>query len=329
MKNYNIMTSCDDNLADKVAVSITSMVKSLTGSHIDFYLLESNVSQKNIDMLNALCRKLNGETQIDFHDIKVPDSPIYSELAKYGGGWSNEAYYPLVAHLLLPKDMDKIMYIDAGDVIIIDDIAPFYDYGFDGNSILVTCGRYVVMDDGVHLRFCTEDDLSDHVNMLPGILRGLFNSGSYMLNLDKMRKDERTLEDYLFLARTLRDIVGSDKEQVYFGDQGLMSAAFVGDIQYYSDDYCGMTVFYMPYNFCLWYYNDDDVKAPYNTPIVHFAGSKFKPWFGEYPVCIARFQPDTSLLHSLNELQVRQVEYYNMWFEYAKITDKILGEAGY
>jgi lipopolysaccharide biosynthesis glycosyltransferase len=60
VRKYNIMTSCDDKLADKVAVSITSMVKSLSDSHIDFYLLESDVSQNNIDMLNALCRNLNG-----------------------------------------------------------------------------------------------------------------------------------------------------------------------------------------------------------------------------------------------------------------------------
>jgi lipopolysaccharide biosynthesis glycosyltransferase len=329
MKNYNIMTSCDDNLADKVAVSITSVVKSLTGSHIDFYLLESNVSQKNIDMLNALYRKLNGETQIDFHDIKVSDSPIYSELAKYGGGWSKEAYYPLVAHLLLPKDVDKVIYIDAGDVIVIDDISAFYDYGFGGNSLLVTGARYIDLGDGIHFRVYTENDLCDHVNMLPEILRGVFNSGAYMINLDKMRNDERTLDDYLFLARALRDIVGGDNEQVYFGDQGLISTAFIGDMRYYPDGREYRNIFYMPYNFCLWYYDFCYLKVPYNTPIVHFTGSKFKPWFGEYPIHIARFQPDTSLLHSLNELQECQMEYYNMWFEYAKITDKILGEAGY
>jgi lipopolysaccharide biosynthesis glycosyltransferase len=66
VRKYNIMTSCDDNLADKVAVSITSMVKSILDSHIDFYLLENNVSQKNIDMLDALCRNLNGGGEYRF-----------------------------------------------------------------------------------------------------------------------------------------------------------------------------------------------------------------------------------------------------------------------
>lgn len=318
-KRYNIMTSCDDNLAPYVAIGLTAMAYNLKDANIDFFFLHSRVSRKNIEMLKALCGELeNGK--INFHEILVPHAEIYSELARYGTGWAGEAYYSLCAHLLLPDDVDRVLYLDAGDTMIVGDIEEYYNYDFQGKSLVVTGSRYKVV--WGNLELYGAEDLGDWKNTLPPILRGIFNSGSYVMNLDKMRKDGRTLGDYQYLSMTLREIYGENNHNIYWGDQGLLSAAFAGDVRYYGYPEI-QSVWYMPYNFCLWYY-DKMCEEPYYIPaIIHFAGTAFKPWDGTYPVCLERFQKKGQS-RSMKELKIGQAGFFYLWYEYAIITDSIL-----
>ncbi len=229
-KQYNIMTSCDDNLVPYVTVGLTAMAHNVKDASVNFFFLHSRVSQKNIEMLKVLCKELeNGK--IHFHEILVPQAEVYSELAKYGTGWAGEAYYSLCAHLLLPENIDRVLYLDAGDTLIVGDIEPYYHYDFQGKSLVATSIRYKLHEGNLEL--FDAEDLGDWENGLPGILRGLFNSGSYMLNLDKMREDGRTLADYQYLSLKLRELLGKNNRNIYWGDQGLLSASFVGDIRYY------------------------------------------------------------------------------------------------
>jgi lipopolysaccharide biosynthesis glycosyltransferase len=322
------MTACDDSLAPFVAVELTAIARNLKDAPVDFYLLHSSVSDSNIEMLDSLCKGLSDGGQITFHEIKVPDEEIFEELAKYGNGNPKEVYYPLAAHLLLPENIDRVLYLKAGDTLITEDIASFYNYGFNDKSILVTGARYINIGNGSSARVYNENDLSDRENGLPMILRGLFNSGSYVLNLEKIRADGRTLADYQFLANTLAETLGKDRTDIYYGDQGLLSAAFVGDIQYYFFTDV-QNVYYMPYNFCLWFYDNYQAIPPYNTSIINFAGVPFKPWQGKYPLHIARFQPSDENLISLRTLKDNQAGYYYLWHEYAIITDRLLEKIGY
>lgn len=323
-KNYHIMTSCDDALAPYVAVGLTAMAYNLKDVSVDFYLFHSRVSKKNLDMLESLCRELeNGK--IRFHEVLVPDPEIYSEIADYGNRWSGEAYYSLCAHLLLPDDIDRILYLDAGDTLVVGDIAPYYDYDFQGKSLVVTGSRYRLYNGNLGLY--SLDDLRDCNAGLPEILRGIFNSGSYMINLDRMRLDKRTLADYRFLTKTFREIFGNDNHNIYWGDQGFLSAAFVGDVRYYGFPEI-RDIWHMPYNFCIWYYDRVHEKPEYSPAILHFAGTAFKPWDGTYPIFIERFQKKERL-HSMEELQIGQAEYFYRWHEYAIITDAVLKRLGF
>jgi hypothetical protein len=143
-----------------------------------------------------------------------------------------------------------------------------------------------------------------------------------------MREDGRTLADYQFMANTLSDTLGKTKTDIYYGDQGLLSATFVGDIQYYFFTDI-QNVYYMPYNFCLWFYNNFNARPPYTTPIINFAGTDFKPWQGKYPLYLKRFQPKEDKLTSLNSLKENQAGYFYEWHEYAIITDNLLEKLGY
>lgn len=76
-----------------------------------------------------------------------------------------------------------------------------------------------------------------------------------------------------------------------------------------------MNLWYMPYNFCLWYFDAMNEKLNYRPGVIHFAGAKFKPWMGQYPIFLEQFQKRLKL-RSLDELKLGQAEYFYLWHEY-------------
>lgn len=317
---YNILTSCDDNLAPYIAVNLMAMSCNLAEANLDFFLLYSDISQKNLEMLHALCESLSN---LMFHPIPVPDPEPFLLLSNYGG-WAKEAYYPASAHLLLPKTVARVMYLDAGDTMIIGDISPYYNYDFQDRALIVTGSSYKREDN--RLAPYQADDLSDWKNSLPYILRGVFNSGSYMINLEKLRQSELALDDFLSLAEEIQKIAGDNANKTaYWGDQGLFSAAFVGNIRYYDFDRV-QSIWHMPYNFCLWYFDHMQQKPDYDPAVIHFAGAP-KPWTVTYPLPSKRFEAESASC-SLKDLKFGQAEYYYLWHEYALMTDLALSRLG-
>lgn len=321
-KHYNIMTSCDENLINYVSVQLFAMSRNLNDSAIDFYLFHrNNLKLNNLNILEALCRKLKN---ISFHSVVVPEAEKYDTLASCGGGWAGEAYFPLCAHQLLPDSVDRILYIDAGDVIINDDIFPYYNCDFEDKALIVTAGRYKQKNNEIVPY--EETDLYDNNGFL-GICRGLFNSGSYIINIDKLRKAQLDIDDYISFMQLLRKLSGKDSEaNIYWGDQGFLSAAFVGDIKLY--EYPEVKdLWYMPYNFCLWYYDRKNTMPQYKVSIIHYAGP-LKPWTFKYHINIKRFSPQNGL-HLFDELKIGQAEWFYVWHEYAILTDRLLMKMGY
>ncbi len=324
--HYNILTSSDDTLAPQMTISLTAMAKNLAHAHIDLYLLHSQISPGTIKMLTDLC---NGCGNITFHEIVVPDPENYDPLVR-AGRWYRETYYPLCAHQLLPDTIDRILYLDAGDTLVVGDIAPYYNCDFDDNFLIVTPQKY--KPEGDNFVLYKTDDLLPKKGYLPDILEGIFNSGSYMINLKKMREHAINITYYLDLTEQLQKaLAGPDGKKdppVYFGDQGLLSAAFIGRIKYFGYPQIRY-VWYNPFNFCIGYYRYVEQKPDYQPAILHFAGVPFKPWKAAYPIFPERFRQSGGDLQSLSGLKPQQIEYYFLWLEYLFLTDKVLSLLSY
>ena len=101
------------------------------------------------------------------------------------------AYFSLCAHLLLPDSVSRVLYIDAGDVIILDDIMPYYNCDFNDKALIVTAARYKLCNN--EPVSYEETDIDDLNEGFPSICRGIFNSGSYVMNLNKIRADNLLL----------------------------------------------------------------------------------------------------------------------------------------
>ena len=306
LQTINIMTSCDGNLMRLIPVQLESIAANLSDKKINFYLFHDGKNNAQVKRLN----KLNYDN-INIKDIIVKNINIYDEIAKYGGGWCSAAYYSLCAHEYLPTDMDRIWYIDAGDLLVVGNVDEYYFADFENKSIIATSILFKVEDDKFSL-FERKDMFNP--NYLKGIARGLFNSGSYIINLEKMRKSHYSLKDYANLAKLIYESRGK-LPQTFFGDQGFLSLVFVGDIKIFSYPQIS-DPWYMPYNFCMWYFDKMTHKVDYDVKVVHYAGCKFKPWYGRYSTFLKHFQNKKDL-RDLNELKSGQAEYYQLWYEYA------------
>ena len=301
-KYINIMTSCDEKLAKQLPVLLQSIAENITTHHVRFFLVHRNVTENTIHLIKKLCAYYG---TITFSDILISNPEPYDELARHGGGWAGEAYYSLCAHELLPADMDRVLYLDAGDVLVLKDIDEYYFGDFENKSLLVTLSRYKILNDqGFEFE---PEDLGDS-ELLNYILNGVFNSGSYVLNLDKMRREGYNMADYLFLSKTL-------VSKAYVGDQGFLSAAYVGDIKYYKYPQI-LDIWYMPFDFGVWYFDQMKELPSYEPHIVHFSGVNYKPWDGMYPIFLEEFQIKENL-RNLRDLKLGQAEYYYLWHEYA------------
>jgi lipopolysaccharide biosynthesis glycosyltransferase len=315
MKRINIMTSCDDRLALYILPQMASMAENLRAYRVDLFLLHCRIEPENIATLKAFAEKFENLT---FHEIFVEDVDAFAELAKSGGGWAYEAYFSLCCHEYLPEDVDRVLYIDAGDVIVNGDFAEYYFADFEGRSLIATLGRLKSGPDGGATVY-EKDDLHNPEH-LPGILRGLLNSGSYVIDVERFRANRVTVRDFLDVARFLCEKL-PDAQPVYFGDQGLISAAFVGDIKYFAYPEI-KNVWYMPYNFCLWFFDRAD-ELWYAPKIIHYAGVNFKPWQARLSVNELkkyRFQAELDNVYAPFHMKYKQLAFYEIWWDYCKTT---------
>lgn len=311
------MTSCDENLYRQIMILLYSISKNLSDYSVNFYLFRRNeFSENKIHEIKEFSSHLGN---IIFHDIIVNEAEKYDALAEHGGSWSGEAYFSLCAHEYLPEDSDRVLYLDAGDVIVTDDIQSFYFENFEDNVILSANVRTYRKDDSGVLRpvvYYDENDIYDSEKR-KDILGSTFNSGSYMLNLKKLRDSELTLDDYVTFMNWLLNEFGADT--TYFGDQGFLSACFLGDIKYF-DINCGAPIFSSKYNFEMGWYQLFPFEPPYNPSIVHFVGAP-KPWTVKYSESLSLF-PDIQPTMLLEKRLPEQKKWYNLWREYAETVNE-------
>lgn len=320
--HYNIVTSSDQTLVPQIAVSITAMARNLPHAQVTFYLLHSRIEPKSVELLSALC---SGYGNIELCEIQVEDPERFEPLVQ-AGNWLRETYFPLCTHELLPDTVDRALYLDAGDTLVLGDIASYYNCDFEDNFLLVTGEKF--KEDQGQLFIFFSDDI--HVPLFRSrICAGVFNSGSYMINLKRMREEGVELSYYYAFTEKLRALGQrtGEGDYVYFGDQGLLSAAFVGRIKYYGYPQI-RKLWYWPYNFVLGYYDYFDEKPDYQPAILHFAGVPFKPWKANYPIFPRRFQTTGGNPRELSEIKPMQLEYYFLWLEYLFLTDQALTVLG-
>lgn len=318
MKRINIMTSCNDAIAEYLLPQLVSINRHLSGYDLYFYLTYNNISEEKLNLIKDFVKS---KTCINYFEIKVENISFYESFVRDGDGfWPCEAYFTLRLQDYMPDDVDRILYIDAGDVIIDGDISPYYFDDFEGNSFIATTLGHKKIPETGELEPYTQEDIME-------LRRGtLFNSGSYIIDVEKFRREGYTENDYDYLRKLLRE--NSTKDEIpYLGDQGFLAAAFVGDIKFFGYPQC-KDPSYMPYNFrtCYWAYFGNDLNY---KPVVYHYAIRSKPWVVRFDdEVIDRVVGDPNFvgrnlvtaIPTLTSMTPQHLKACEVWWEYAKET---------
>ena len=96
--------------------------------HYDVYLLSSDLAEET---QQQLCRQV--PAAVAMHFISVPRE-LFEDFPETGR-YPQEIYYRLAAPLLLPPELDRILYLDA-DIVVINPLGPLYRSDFEGNLFM-------------------------------------------------------------------------------------------------------------------------------------------------------------------------------------------------
>lgn len=235
----NIVVSSNSKYVRYLYVMLTSLFENNKNERIVVYVLQADFSEKEKEALSELVLKYSQIIHFIFIDtMKFRDFPVSKK-------FSVEAYFRLMISEVLPKDLDRILYLDV-DIIVRDSIKAFYDTDIK-NHIAAVCpdGDHPKLEKNKIELFGRKDDFR------------YFNSGVMLFNLSKLRK-EYSFDVFFEAAKRLGF-------NLQFADQEVLNYLLYDKVLY-----CDAK----KYNHMV--RGDMDELTLNDTVVLHFAGSN--PW---------------------------------------------------
>ena len=131
-KTMNILCATDDNYAPYCGVMLTSFLENHKAFHTEVYI----VVKKRLKEEKRL-KRLEERYDVKVNIVKFPFSEITSSFPIGNRHWTIEMYYRLFAPELLPKDIDRVLYLDC-DIIVDGDVSKMYFSEIKDISAIVT-----------------------------------------------------------------------------------------------------------------------------------------------------------------------------------------------
>ncbi len=203
----NVLVASNDRYVKPLWTMLASLFWHET-EPLDIYLIHSSVSEGNLELLRTGIHGWGGRFFPVFAGDEVfQDAPLSLHFSK-------EIYYRILCSELLPKTLDRVLYLDA-DIMIRGSLKDFYEMDFQGKSLIgirdipEAVGFKEQHEERMARLGLSEDDI-------------YINSGVLLINLMKMR-ESFVLRDFLSRVEEYRNVL-------VFGDQDMINLYFKGDI---------------------------------------------------------------------------------------------------
>lgn len=252
----NILFSCDENYVMPMTVCLTSVFENNTKcfggedyNNIDVYILHSPLLEKQKEDLQNLAKQYAQNLfLIEVDDKYFNNVPTFS--------WTKETYYSLLINEYLPKELDKILYLDC-DTIVNKPLNTLYETDLGENYL-----GAVEQKDQPKLKAPLGFSLEDQY----------FNTGVVLFDLIKCRE----IIDHEKVTTVIKDL----GKNFFKADEGVINVMFKGKIKALDFKYNNYLVTNFNSKSLSRLFNTEDHKTIEETYIFHYFA---KPWYNLYP----------------------------------------------
>lgn len=249
----NLLFCINQAYINLLLVCLRSILLNGGGAPYTVYILHSDLSTRDTEKIEAAL------PQTAFHFIKVDESIFegFPEVKRY----PRQIYYRLIAPLLLPQNLDRILYLDV-DLVVINSLEKLYNSDFDGSWYIACSHADYVLEKINQLRY----------RMPAGT--PYINTGVILMNLEPLRENVS--------IDALRRFVRLYKHTFILPDQDILFALYGTHIKL--ED----ALIYNLNDRLLFFYNADMTHTPVDlnwirahSVIIHYIGRN-KPWKKTY-----------------------------------------------
>lgn len=249
MKTLNICYALNDRYASYCGASMVSILENNRTNNIVFHILSDTIEQSFKSRLKSYIKDYNAD--IIFY--KVNDSKLDGQKIT----WSKYGWYRIFASELLPKTVDKLLYLDC-DTIVVGNISDLFDIP-NSDWSLAAVPDYMTIQPKLYERIGYNAE------------EGYFCSGVLLMNLDYFRKHN--------LSEKVLRFALENPERIQFPDQDALNCVCKDSKVRLPLKYGILDPFYRDERFARRF--ADEVKESLDDPrIVHYAGCA--PWIAEY-----------------------------------------------
>lgn len=250
----NILVTLDSNYIKPLKTMLKSLFLNNPDNKFTVYLMHSSISNEELDDLNSfIIAHENNLVILYIGDEYFKDAPTLLHYTK-------EMYYRLLAFKFLPRELDRILYLDP-DILIINSIKELYN--MDIEDYLYAAAYH----DKISVKEINKIRLNSY-----GI-DAYYNSGVLLMNLELQRK--------IIVEEEIYGFVEKNHSKLIMPDQDTLNALYSKKIKSIDEKLYNYDArFYLYYKIMSSGVWDIDYVIK-NTSILHFCGKR-KPWKKEY-----------------------------------------------
>lgn len=265
----NFLFTLDKNYIEPLKMCLISILRFPSKDGWNVYIITKNTEDFN-DFAGNM-ERLKEELKI--HLIEADDSIFkgFPETVRY----SKVVYYRIFASEFLPKNMDRVLYLDP-DIIVINSLEELYNTDLYGYYYAACSHTKTFLNDVNRIRLGMKKNTP------------YINSGVMLMNLDELRRNQTIKEVF--------DYVKKYGKHFILPDQDIISALYGDKINLLDT---------LKYNISdrIIKMNNLNPKNEYidinwvweNSVIIHYYGEN-KPWKDDYNGILGRFYEDIAKL---------------------------------
>lgn len=188
-----LLVSLDQAYLPQLQVLLTSLCWNNPGEQFVIYLLHSGIPTQALAPVVRQCEHL----AYQFHPIFVEDR-LFAD-APTTKQYPKEMYYRLLAGSLLPRQLNRILYLDP-DILVINPLRPLWEMDLEGRLFAAAAHT-------------GKTDLANQVNRVRlGTDHDYYNSGVLLMNLEACRREISTDQIFRFVAEHERELLLPDQD---------------------------------------------------------------------------------------------------------------------